>query len=176
MAIYYGDGSNSGTGRTVQTVMFEYNSVYSASSNSGFQTILTGAYIQPKNADSKVLVTVHLGRASGPGDSIAFRLLRDRGGVDITAIGVNTGSGNFTGVSFQKYAKGAINNDHADGHCMQFLDTHGDAVGDSCYYNLQMWGQDSGTMYINRTQNENDVNQAYSARTGSQIILTEITN
>jgi len=176
MAIYYGDGSNSGTGRTVQTVMTQYNGVYSASSNSGFQTILTGAVIQPKNADSKVLVTVHLGRASGPGDSIAFRLLRDRGGVDITAIGVNTDSGNFTGVSFQKYAKGALNNDHADGHCMQFLDTHGDAAGDSCFYTLQMWGQDNGTMYINRTQNANDVNQAYSARTASQIILTEITN
>ncbi len=176
MAIYYGDGSNSGTGRTVQTVMFEYNTTYSASSNSGFQTILTGAYIQPKNADSKILVTVHLGRASGPGDSIAFRLLRDRGGVDITAIGVHTAPGNWTGVSFQKYAKGAINDDHADGHCMQFLDTHGDAVGDSCYYNLQMWGQDSGTMFINRTQNENNANHAYSARTASQIILTEITN
>ena len=176
MAIYYGDGSNSGTGRTVQTVMFEYNLTYSASSNSGFQTILTGASIQPKNSDSKVLVTVHLGRASGPGDSIAFRLLRDRGGVDITAIGVHTGSGNFTPVSFQKYAKGAINNDHADGHCMQFLDTHGDAAGDSCFYTLQMWGQDNGTMFINRTQNANDVNQAYSARTASQIILTEITN
>ena len=176
MAIYYGDGSNSATGRTVQTVMFEYNTVLSASSNSGFQSIMTGAYIQPKNADSKILITVHLGRASGPGDSIAFRLLRDRGGVDITAIGVHTGSGQFGYASFQKYAKGAINDDHADGHCMQFLDTHGDAAGDSCYYQLQMWGQDGGTMYINRTQNANDTNQAYSARTASQMILTEITN
>ena len=176
MAIYYGDGSNSGTGRTVQTVMFEYNSTYSASSNSGFRSILTGAYIQPKNADSKILITVHLGRASGPGDSIAFRLLRDRGGVDITAIGVHTGTFSGTPVSFQKYAKGPINDDHADGHCMQFLDTHGDNAGDSCYYTLQMWGQDGGTMWINRTQNANNVNQPYAARTASQIILTEITN
>ena len=175
MAIYYGDASNSATGRTVQTVMWEYNTTYSATSNDGFKSILTGAYIQPKNADSKVLITIHLGRASGPGDSIAFRLLRDRGGTDITAIGVHTAPGNWTGVSFQKYAKGAINLDHADGHCMQFLDTHGDGVGQNCYYTLQMWGQDGGTMYINRTQNENNANYAYSARTASQIILTEIT-
>ena len=33
MAIRYGDGSTSATGRTVQTVMFEFNTVLSASSN-----------------------------------------------------------------------------------------------------------------------------------------------
>ena len=175
MAIYYGDGSNSATGRALQTVQYEFNSTYSANSNNGFHTMLSGAQITVKNADSKILVTVHLGRASGPGDSVAFRLRRDRGGTDITSIGVNTDSGNWTGVSFQKYAKGAINNDHADGHCMQFLDTHGRGAGLAVAYALQAWGQDNGTMYINRTQNSNDVNQAYSARTASQIILTEIT-
>lgn len=175
MAIYYGDGSNSATGRVLQTVMYQYTTTYSANSNNGFHSMLTGAGITVKNADSKILVTVHLGRASGPGDSIAFRMLRDRGGVDITPIGVHTASGNWTPVSFQKYAKGAINDDHADGHCFQWLDTHGDAVGDSPNYTLQAWGQDNGTMYINRTQNENNSNNAYSARTSSCIILTEIT-
>ena len=78
MAIYYGDGSNSATGRTVQTVQFVYTGTYSANSDNGYHTMLTGAYIQPKNADSKILVTVCLGRISGPSNSVACRLLRDR--------------------------------------------------------------------------------------------------
>ena len=173
MAIRYGDGSTSATGRTVQTVMFEYNLSYSASSNSGFQTILTGAYIQPKNSDSKVLVTVHIGRASGPGDSIAFRLLRDRGGVDITAIGVHTGSGSFTPVSFQKYAKGAINNDHADGHCMQFLDTHGANGSTAVVYKIMFASVYYGyTSYINRPHNAD--NNAYNMFGSSTITIQEV--
>ena len=73
------------------------------------------------------------------------------------------------------YGQGPVNNDHTDGHTWQWLDTHGDAVGDTVYYTVQFWGQGSGTMYLNRTQNANDTNAAYACRTGSAIILTEIT-
>ena len=173
MAIYYGDGSNSSDGRLIQTVQFNYTTAYSAN-GSGFHSILTGAYIQPKVASSKILVTMSIGRISGPSDSVAARVLRDRGGVDITAIGVHTGSGNWTPVSWQNYGKGPINDDHADGHTWQWWDTHGDSVGDSCYYTLQLWGQDAGNIYVNRTQNANNSNHAYSARTASAIILQEI--
>ncbi len=172
MAIYYGDGSNSSDGRLIQTVQFNYTGSYSA--GSGLQSILTGAYIQPKVASSKILVTMSIGRISGPSDSVAARVLRDRGGTDITAIGIHTSSGNWTDVSWQNYGKGPINDDHADGHTWQWWDTHGDSVGHSCYYTLQLWGQDAGTIYVNRTQNSNNSNHAYSARTGSAIILQEI--
>ena len=174
MAIYYGDGSNSSNGRLIQTVQFDYTTTYSASSNSGFQSILTGAYIQPKIASSKILVTMSIGRISGPSDSVAARVLRDRGGVDITAIGTHTTSGNYAYASWQNYGKGPINDDHADGHTWQWLDTHGDSVGDSVYYQLQLWGQDNGTIWINRSQNQNLNANVYAARTGSAIILQEI--
>ena len=173
MAIYYGDGSNSNDGRLIQTVQFNYTTTYSAN-GSGLHSILTGAYIQPKVASSKILVTMSIGRISGPSDSVAARVLRDRGGVDITPIGVHTDSGNWTDVSWQNYGKGPINDDHADGHTWQWWDTHGDSVGHSCYYTLQLWGQDAGYIYVNRTQNDNNSNHAYSARTGSAIILQEI--
>ncbi len=175
MAIYYGDGSNSATGRTVQTVQFTYTTALSATSNDGWKSMLTGAYIQPKNADSKILVTVCLGRLSGPSNSVACRVLRDRGGVDITAIGVHTASSSYPPVSFMKYGQGPVNNDHADGQTFVWLDTHGDAAGDSCYYQLQCWGQNNGTMYINRTQNANDSNQPYAGRTATTFTLQEIT-
>ena len=175
MAIYYGDGSNSGTGRRVQTVQFNYTGVASGTSNSGFRDMMTGANLTVKNSDSKILITVSCGRISGPSDSVAARVLRDRGGVDIQAIGVHTDSTNASEVSWQNYGRGPINDDHADGHTWQWLDTHGKAAGGAVYYKVQMWGQDNGTIYINRTQNSNDSNHAYSARTGSAIILTEIT-
>ena len=175
MAIYYGDGSNSATGRTVQTVQYIYTTSLSATSNDGYKSMLTGAYIQPKTADSKILVTVCLGRISGPSNSVACRLLRDRGGVDITAIGVHTSSSSYPQLSFMNYGKGPVNDDHADGQTFVWLDTHGDSAGDSCYYTLQVWGQGGGTMYINRTQGSNDTNQPYAGRTASSITLQEIT-
>ena len=175
MAIYYGDGSNSATGRTVQTVQFTYTTVLSASSNAGFQAMLTGANITVKNADSKILVTVCLGRLSGPSNSVACRLVRDRGGTDLTAIGLHTDSSNYPQISFNNYGKGPVNDDHADGQTFVWLDTHGDAVGDTPYYQLQMWGQNSGTMYVNRAQNTNDANEPYAGRTVTTFTLQEIT-
>ena len=175
MAIYYGDGSNSATGRTVQTVQYTYTTSLSANSNNGYHSMLTGASIQPKNADSKILVTVCLGRISGPSNSVACRLLRDRGGTDITAIGVHTAYSSWPTVSFMNYGQGPVNNDHADGQTFVWLDTHGDSAGDSCYYTLQCWGQGSGTMYINRAQNTNNANEPYAGRTASSITLQEIT-
>jgi len=175
MAIYYGDGSNSATGRTIQTVQFTYTTALSATSNDGWKAMLTGANITVKNADSKILVTVCLGRISGPSNSVACRLVRDRGGTDLTAIGLHTDSSNYPQISFNNYGKGPVNDDHADGQTFVWLDTHGDAAGDTPYYQLQVWGQGAGTMYINRVQGTNDVNQPYAGRTATTFTLQEIT-
>ena len=105
MPIYYGDGSNSATGRTVQTVQFNYTGVASGTSDSGFQNMMSGANLVVKNADSKILVTVSCGRISGPSNSVAARVLRDRGGTDITAIGVHTDSFSGTETSWQTMVK-----------------------------------------------------------------------
>ena len=172
MAIYYGDSSNSATGRTVQIAQFEYLYTYSASSNSGWRAILTGANLNVKKADSKILFQVQVGRLSGPSNSVAARMVRDRGGTDLTAIGVHASSPSG---SWQNYGQGPVNNDHADNCFWQWLDTHGKAAGGAVYYQLQLWGQNNGTVWINRAQNTNDTNEPYAVRTGSSIILTEIT-
>jgi hypothetical protein len=171
MAIYYGDGSNSSAGRVVQVVTAQYTTTLSVSSNSGL--LNTGLYgnITPKDSSHKVLVIISLGRVSGPSDSVAARIRRTISG-SLSNVGVHTGGGNWQQGSFQNYGKGAINNDHADGQTFMWLDSPNTTSEAS--YRLQLYGQDNGTVYINRTQNENNSDHAYSVRTASSIILQEI--
>ena len=171
MAIYYGDGSNSTAGRVVQVVTAQYTNTISVSSNSGLLNTSLYGNITPKNSSHKVLVIISLGRVSGPSDSVAARIRRTISGSN-TDIGIHTDSGNWQNASFQNYGKGAINDDHADGQTFMWLDSPNTTSEAS--YRLQLWGQDNGYVYINRTQNDNNNNQAYSCRTGSSIILQEI--
>lgn len=175
MAIYYGDGSNSGAGRVVQVVTAQFTTVISVASNSGFLNTTLYGSITPKSTSNKVLVTFSLGRVSGPSDSVAARIRRTvtvSGSQTHTTIGTHTGSGNFQPASFQNYGRGPINDDHADGQTFMWLDSPN--TTSRCDYYLQLYGQDNGTVYINRTQNTNNTDQPYASRTGSSVILQEI--
>tara|TARA_R100001510_G_C7565870_1_gene144197 strand:- start:245 stop:766 length:522 start_codon:yes stop_codon:yes gene_type:complete len=171
MAIYYGDGSNSSSGRVVQVVTNQYTNVVSVASNSGLLNTSIYATITPKDNSNKVLVILSLGRVSGPSDSVAARIRRTISGSHVN-VGVHTGSGNWQPASFQNYGKGAINDDHADGQTFMWLDSPN--TTSSTDYRLQLYGQDNGTVYVNRTQNSNNSDHPYSCRTASSIILQEI--
>ena len=171
MAIYYGDGSNSTAGRVVQVVTNQYTTVVSVASASGSLNTDMNADITPKDSSHKVLVIVSLGRLSGPSNSVAARIRRTISG-STADIGVHTGSGNWQQASFQNYGKGPINNDHADGQTFMWLESPSSTS--TVNYRLQLHGQSSGTVYINRTQNANDTDQPYASRTASSIILQEI--
>ena len=172
MAIYYGDGSNSTAGRLVQVVTNQFTTVVSVASNSGLLNTDINADITPKDSSHKILVIVSLGRVSGPSNSVAARIRRTISG-STADIGVHTGSGNWQQASFQNYGKGPVNDDHADGQTFMWLDsTHGSTS--TVNYRLQLHGQGSGTVYVNRTQGANDTNEPYAHRTASSIILQEI--
>tara|TARA_R100000353_G_scaffold161240_1_gene121134 strand:- start:270 stop:791 length:522 start_codon:yes stop_codon:yes gene_type:complete len=171
MPIFYGDGSNSSSGRLVQVVTAQYTSVVSISSNNGFLNTSMYADITPKDNTNKVLVIVSLGRVSGPSDSVAARIRRTISG-SLASIGVHTGSGNWQAASFQNYGQGPVNDDHADGQTFMWLDTP--ATTSAVSYRLQLYGQGSGTVYVNRAQATNNSDHPYSSRTGSSIILQEI--
>ena len=171
MAIYYGDGSNSTAGRLVQVVTAQYTTTLSVASNSGSLNTDINADITPKDNSNKVLVIVSLGRVSGPSNSVAARIRRTISG-STADIGVHTGSGNWQQASFQNYGQGPVNNDHADGQTFMWLDSPSSTS--TVNYRLQLNGQGSGLVYVNRTQNENNVDQPYASRTASSIILQEI--
>jgi len=172
MAIYYGDGSISTAGRLVQVVTNQFTAVVSVASNSGFLNTDINADITPKDSSHKVLVIVSLGRVSGPSNSVAARVRRTISGSTLD-IGIHTGQGNWQQASFQNYGQGPVNNDHADGQTFMWLDSP-NHTGSAVNYRLQLYGQNNGTVYVNRTQNANDINQPYASRTASSIILQEI--
>ena len=172
MAIYYGDGSNSTVGRCVQVVTNQFTTVVSVASNSGLLNTDINADITPKDSSHKVLVIFSLGRVSGPSNSVAARIRRTISG-STDDIGVHTGSGNWQQASFQNYGQGPVNNYHADGQTFMWLDSP-NHTGSAVNYRLKLHGQNNGTVYVNRTQNENNVDQPYASRTASSIILQEI--
>tara|TARA_B100000900_G_C20408477_1_gene645820 strand:- start:335 stop:856 length:522 start_codon:yes stop_codon:yes gene_type:complete len=171
MAIKYVDGSDSSVGRAVQIVTAQFTTVISVTSNAGLLNTDMYGSITPSSSSHKVLVTFSLGRISGPSDSVAARIRRTISGSYVN-IGTHTGSGNWQQGSFQCYGKGPINEDHADGQTFMWLDSPN--TTSNIDYRLQLYGQDNGTVYINRAQNTNDTNQPYAVRTGSSIILQEI--
>ena len=59
MPIYYGDGSNSGSGRVIQKVFHSNNNNFSNSNNGTFQaSVVTGA-MTPKASDSTIICEVN---------------------------------------------------------------------------------------------------------------------
>ena len=168
MAIYYGDGSNSATGRTVQTVQYIYTTSLSATSNDGYKSMLTGAYIQPKNADSKILVmySVNTGATEG-GYNGAINLFRDS-----TQIYLGDAASNRARVSnlisISNTGGGTdYNMVHLSGHHLDSPSTTSATT-----YKLQLKNLSSESLYINQSKNDGD--QTYIARTASSITVMEI--
>jgi len=58
MAIYYGDGSNSGSGRIIQKAVNYGNNTFSNSSAGTFQASVVNASITPKATDSSIICEV----------------------------------------------------------------------------------------------------------------------
>ncbi len=171
MAIYYGDGSNSSSGRVIQVITSQYTTVVSVASNSGFLNTSINADITPKDNNNKILVIMSLGRVSGPSDSVAARIRRTISG-SLSNVGVHTGSGNWQDASFSNYGQGPVNDDHADGQTFMWLDSP--STTSTVNYRLQLYGQSNGTVYVNRAQATNNSDHAYASRTASSIILQEI--
>ena len=113
MAIEYGDGTDSNTGRVVQVVTSFSGSVYSFSaSNSGWNDSGFSGQITPKDNNNKILVICHLGKVHNDGNSSQWLIRRDIGGTT-TDIGVGTSTGNRPASTMSYYGTGGINSDHA---------------------------------------------------------------
>ena len=172
MAIEYGDGTNSSTGRVVQVVTSFSGSVYSFSaSNSGWNDSGFSGQITPKDNNNKILVICHLGKVHNNGNSSQWLIRRDIGGTT-TDIGVGTSTGNRPASTMSSYGTGGINSDHA-------LSVHGTVLDNptttsAITYKIYCWPEDNGTGYINRQSNDANNAHPYRARTGSSLVMMEI--
>jgi hypothetical protein len=139
-------------------------------SGASFVTI-TGltASITPIATTSKILVKVSLGRVApntATGQTVAVRLLRDS-----TAIGVGTPSGSQIGTSFV-VSSSTNANYSAGGITFQYLDSPSSIS--AITYGVQILGESSVTVYINRSYTGGTTSATYDSLSASTITVTEI--
>lgn len=139
-------------------------------SGASFVTItgLTAA-ITPIATTSKILVRVSIGRV-GPninlGGTVAFRLLRDS-----TAIGTGTPSGSQIGTSFVASVS-ANGNYVGGGFAFEYLDSPSSTS--AITYGVQILGESSILVYINRSYTGGTTSATYDSLSASTITVTEI--
>ena len=166
MAIYYGDGSNSGEGRVVQivSVQIKGTSQYNGTSMdniSGFSAAIT-----PKSTSHKILVMFNINAGSNNnGNRIVFRVSRT--GEDNDFVG--DASGSRTRASAQM----SVSNpqDQRSNH-ISYLSSPNSTS--SVTYQLQARLQVGGSSYVKFGHSGGDTNNAIEGRKPQSIILMEI--
>jgi len=148
MAIYYGDGSNSGSGRIIQTIQTAKSDQFSASSANSW-TDITGlsVAITPTSSSHKILVTagIAMGLNDFYGYNYVWRMVRGSTGI---GVGSNsTTSTNASGGGNMYDNGGAIA--FLFGNTKQYLDSPN--TTSSTTYKVQAHADSSSaTIYVNR--------------------------
>tara|TARA_A100000172_G_scaffold14322_1_gene7497 strand:- start:107 stop:643 length:537 start_codon:yes stop_codon:yes gene_type:complete len=175
MAIYYGDGSNSNTGRVVQTIFKPKTSSWASSVGSS-EVVPTGMYqtITTKTNSSKVLVEVKMSLIiAGSYYGSQWKLMRDSGTDQLSGspIFVAAGDGNRDQATQGLDANNGSTSDNVQTRGCTFLDTPGNA-GAYTYYVVFRDTSTDNFFYLNRGRtDDNNVNQPRSV---SSILLQEI--
>tara|TARA_R100001443_G_scaffold103247_1_gene111595 strand:- start:275 stop:775 length:501 start_codon:yes stop_codon:yes gene_type:complete len=164
MAIEYGDGTDSNTGRIIQVVQTTYQGT--VSSTSGSDTTISGlnTSITPKETASRIQIAISIGTCgvSGTNNYIYFSLYRNSS--------VNLPRGNSDGSrQICTFSIRPGQEHYAFPVSMNYIDTPNSTSSTS--YNLK-FAREGGTMRINA--NGLDYNQSNYPRTISTMILTEI--
>ena len=164
MAIYYGDGSNSGAGRIVQVVQDTKYDVSSTTSSSFSDISGLAVTITPKSSSHKILVTAELKGWAQNSQMGAVRLRRNT--TDIYIGSVQDSRELCSGAGW--YAHGSPN--QVIGSMMiNYLDSP--STTSSTTYKLR-WRTLSNVAWINRSAY--DANDADNCRTVSSITAMEV--
>jgi len=173
MAIYYGDGSNSGSGRIVQVKQTIDANTSSKTGSTPVQIGSLAVAITPKSSSHKLLIQVDLkiGATNGSPEPM-IRLLRSvtGGSTDYVYAGA-TGAGNRSRVMF------GGDEFHANNAAWELIQVAGTYLDDaqstgSHTYRLYWNRVNSDTLYLNRTHH--DSNNAALPRTASSITVMEV--
>ena len=155
------------TGTVLQVVQAFKSDIWSSSSTSYVDVTGLSITITPSSANSKIYIAAYLGRVSNSGSSYysnAWRFTRGS-----TAIGVGDAAGNRL--------LAGMNTHHYDGNydgtgAMFYLDNP--STTSPVTYKVQGAGHGSGTVLLNYSESNYDVNLGYGSRTGSNLIAMEI--
>ena len=164
MAIYYGDGSNSGAGRLVQVVQDTKYDVSSTTSSSFADISGLAVTITPKSSSNKILVTAELKGWAQNSQMGAVRLRR--GSTDIYIGSASDSREQCSGAGW--YANGSPAQVMGT-MVINYLDSPN--TTSSTTYKLR-WRRLSNIAWINRTSY--DANNDDNCRTVSSITVMEI--
>ena len=164
MAIYYGDGSNSGEGRVVQVVQDTKYDVSSTTSSSFADISGLAVSITPRSSSHKILVTAELKGWAQNSQMGAVRLRRDS-----TDIYLGNSSGSRERCSGAGWYNNGSANQVMGTMVINFLDSPN--TTSSTTYKLR-WRRLSNIAWINRTSY--DANNDDNCRTVSSITAMEI--
>jgi hypothetical protein len=148
--------------QAVSTTTYTYSSAQTWTSASSFLS----ASITPSATSSRILVIIQIGKVHNI-NGVAIRLTR--GGSPIF-IGDSAGSRPIGTISNVSGFNGDGN--HSDGVNITYVDSPSSTS--STTYSFDSYSEGSGTTAFNRSINDADNTQEYSARTASSIILMEI--
>jgi hypothetical protein len=127
------------------------------------------ASITPASTSNKVLVQISIGRIGpniGTGATVAFQILRNS-----TVIGAGTPAGSQLATSFVTTSS-TNGNYSCGGFAFQFLDSPSSTS--SITYSVQILGESSVTVYINRSYTGGTGSTTYESASASTITATEI--
>ena len=146
-----GDTGNGGIIQMVQTVKTD---TFVVSGSGGSWTAITGltVTITPKDSSNNVLVIPSFNFAADQAQRHGFRILRDKGGSDLTAVHIgDANSDNQRANSFQGNPQTNAENHHYAAVCLD-----NPATSSAVTYKIQIRGESNSTdLYVNRPQSTN---------------------
>lgn len=161
--------SNKTPGTVLQVVSTIKQDTFSMSGASFVAITGLTAAITPASTSNKVLVQISIGRASinsGSGLTMAFQIVRNS-----TVVGAGTPAGSQLATSF--VASSANNSNYGSGGlAFQFLDSPSSTS--SITYSVQVLGESSAGVYINRSYTGGTGSTTYESASASTITATEI--
>jgi len=171
MTIYYGDGSNSGTGRVVQVVSVAFTGTYSTSNvGQGAETdVPFVASITPKDNNNKIFVQCQISCDMSTTHASFATLKRSIGGGSYSEPFVGNASGNR-----HRVTSGSPDNTNASlrNICFSYLDNP--QTTSQVNYGFTVSHNDNGTVHIYFNYHDGDSNHSYSGRGASSIVLMEV--
>ena len=176
MAIYYGDSSNSNTGRLIAIHEAFKTNTASFSASTGSFSDISGLSITltPKSSASKFFINVNTNYSTASGQRGTFRVLKSVGGsgYGLIANSVGDSSGSVQRGMFPSMAP-ADNNSRSVPCSMTIRDDP--STTSQIIYKLQCTAESSaGTVYINRTAGDNSATTYQSGM--SSIIIYEVSD
>jgi hypothetical protein len=172
MAIYYGDGSNSGAGRIVQVKQTVDTGTSSKTGTTPTQIGSLAVAITPKSSSHKLLIQVDLKLgSSGASPEPMIRLLRSVTGGNNDYVYAGAADGSRATVMF---GGDEFHANNPPWELIQVAGTYLDSAqnGQSHTYRLYWNRVNTDTLYLNRVHHDN--NGAAIPRTASSITVMEI--